>query len=92
MACSKSTISVKNVYLWCKLVQEGEEDANDKPRYGGLRMSKTDKNVEELKNIMLRNHRFNTVLITSASQLTHCHQFFMVVLSMRRVCSNTAKF
>ena len=53
MAYVEATLNRSNVYRWYKLFSEGREDVNDEERAGRTSTSKTDDNIDEVKNIVL---------------------------------------
>ncbi|KYN15811.1 hypothetical protein ALC57_11966, partial [Trachymyrmex cornetzi] len=60
--CSKTLEMLKVAYgestlKWYRLFQEGRENVNDEPRFGRPSTSKTDENVQEVKEIVLKNRR-----------------------------------
>jgi len=87
----ESTLSKKNVYKWYKLFQEGRENVNDEPRSGRPSTSKTDENVQEVKEIVLKNRRITIREIADDLNISFgsCQSILTDVLGMTRV---SAKF
>ena len=88
VAYGESTLSKKNVY---KLFQEGRENVNDEPRSGRPSTSKTDENVQEVKEIVLKNRRITIREIADDLNISFgsCQSIIMDVFGMTRV---SAKF
>ncbi|KYQ56039.1 hypothetical protein ALC60_05022, partial [Trachymyrmex zeteki] len=91
VAYGESTLSKKNVYKWYKLFQEGRENVNDEPRSGRPSTSKTDENVQEVKEIVLKNRRITIREIVDDLNISFgsCQSILTDVLGMTRV---SAKF
>ncbi|XP_029176177.1 protein GVQW3-like [Nylanderia fulva] len=91
VAYGESTLSKKNVYKWYKLFQEGLENVNDEPRSGRPSTSKTDENVQEVKEIVLKNRRITIREIADDLNISFgsCQSILTDVLGMTRV---SAKF
>ncbi|KYN39235.1 hypothetical protein ALC56_06368 [Trachymyrmex septentrionalis] len=91
VAYGESTLSKKNVYKWYKLFQEGRENVNDEPRSGRPSTSKTDENVQEVKEIVLKNRRITIREIADDLNISFgsCQSILTDVLGMTRV---SAKF
>ncbi|KYN41646.1 hypothetical protein ALC56_03947 [Trachymyrmex septentrionalis] len=91
VAYGESTLKKKNVYKWYKLFQEGRENVNDEPRSGRPSTSKTDENVQEVKEIVLKNRRITIREIADDLNISFgsCQSILTDVLGMTRV---SAKF
>jgi len=91
VAYGESTLSKKNVYKWYKLFQEGRENVNDEPRSGRPSTSKNDENVQEVKEIVLKNRRITIREIADDLNISFgsCQSILTDVLGMTRV---SAKF
>ncbi|XP_050528011.1 protein GVQW3-like [Daktulosphaira vitifoliae] len=87
VAYGESALSKKNVYKWCKLFQDGREDANDEPRSGRPSTSTTDENVKAVKKIVLENRRITIREVAEDVGISvgSCHEVFSDILGMRRV-------
>ncbi|KYQ49655.1 hypothetical protein ALC60_11269 [Trachymyrmex zeteki] len=87
VAYGESTLSKKNVYKWYKLFQEGRENVNDEPRSGRPSTSKTDENVQEVKEIVLKNRRITIREIVDDLNISFgsCQSILTDVLGMTRV-------
>ncbi|XP_018347274.1 PREDICTED: uncharacterized protein LOC108751537 [Trachymyrmex septentrionalis] len=87
VAYGESTLSKKNVYKWYKLFQEGRENVNDEPRSGRPSTSKTDENVQEVKEIVLKNRRITIREIADDLNISFgsCQSILTDVLGMTRV-------
>ncbi|KYN13102.1 hypothetical protein ALC57_14709, partial [Trachymyrmex cornetzi] len=79
------------VYKWYKLFQEGREYVNNEPRSGHPSTSKTDENVQEVKEIVLKNRRITIREIADDLNISFgsCQSILTDVLGMTRV---SAKF
>jgi len=87
-AFGESTLSKKNVYKWYKLFTEGREDVNDDARSGRPSISITDENVEEVKKIVMENHRITREVVEDVSiSVGSYHTIFSDVLGMKRVAA-----
>jgi len=91
VAYGESTLCKKKVYKWYKLFQEGRENVNDEPRSGRPSTSKTDENVQEVKEIVLKNRRITIREIADDLNISFgsCQSILTDVLGMTRV---SAKF
>ncbi|KYN26663.1 hypothetical protein ALC57_03963 [Trachymyrmex cornetzi] len=71
--------------------QEGRENVNDEPRFGRPSMSKTDENVQEVKEFVLKNRRITIREIADDLNISFgsCQSILTDVLGMTRV---SAKF
>ncbi|KYN30749.1 hypothetical protein ALC56_14951 [Trachymyrmex septentrionalis] len=91
VAYGESTLSKKSVYKWYKLFQEGRENVNDESRSERPSTSKTDENVQEVKEIVLKNRRITIREIANDLNISFgsCQSILTDVLGMTRV---SAKF
>ena len=53
----EATLDQSKVYRWYKIFSEGQKDVNDDERTGCPNTSTTDKNIYEVKKIVLTNRR-----------------------------------
>ena len=59
VAYGAATLARSNVYRWYKMFSEGREDVNDEERARRRSTSTTDKNIYEVKKMVLVNRRIS---------------------------------
>lgn len=89
VAYGDCTLSQKNVYRWYKLFKEGRENVNDDARPGSSITSKTDENVEKVKEIVMENRRITIREVADDVGISvgSCHTIFSDILGMKRVAA-----
>ncbi|XP_011068652.1 PREDICTED: putative uncharacterized protein FLJ37770 [Acromyrmex echinatior] len=89
VAYGEATLDRSNVYRWYKMFSEGREDVNDEERAGRPSTSTTDENIDEVKKIVLANHRITLREVVEDLNISigSCHSIFTNDLGMRWVAA-----
>ncbi|XP_051942683.1 protein GVQW3-like [Hippocampus zosterae] len=81
------TMSRSRVFEWCKRFKEGREDVEDNPRSGRLSTSRTEANVERVRQMLLADRRLTVRLIANELGLNRDNVWKIITedLGMRKV-------
>ena len=88
-AYGESAMSKTRVYEWYKRFQDGREDVEDDERPARPSTSRTDENVEKVKEMVMNDRRITIREVADAVGISigSCHEIFSNVLGMKRVAA-----
>ena len=88
-AYGESAMSKTRVYEWYKRFQDGREDVEDDKRPGRPSTSKTDENVEKVKEMVMNDRRITIREVADDVSISigSYHEIFSNVLGMKRVAA-----
>jgi hypothetical protein len=83
----RSVLSRAQIFRWFKAFSEERESIEDEPRSG--RPSRTDENVDRIRDLVRSDRRLTVRMIGEELNLTHTtvHQILTNELGMREICA-----
>ena len=84
-----ATMSRTQIFEWHKRLREGREDVKDDPRSGKPTTSRTNKNVEHVREKVRSDHRFTVRMIANELNMNSERVWRIITnnLGMRKVCA-----
>lgn len=88
-AYGDSVLSRAQVFRWFKAFSEGRESIEDEPRTGRPSSSRTDENVDRIRDLVRSDRRLTVRMIGEELNLSHTtvHQILTNELEMRKICA-----
>ncbi|XP_073976419.1 uncharacterized protein isoform X1 [Rhodnius prolixus] len=85
-------LSRAQVFRWFKAFSEGREVIGDDPRSGRPSSSRTDENVDKIRELVRADRRMTVRMIAHELNLTHTtvHQILTNELEMSKICSSSS--
>ncbi|XP_034015775.1 protein GVQW3-like [Thalassophryne amazonica] len=87
--CGNETMSCSHVFEWCKRFKEGREDVEDDPRSGRPSTTRTEANVERVKQMVRSDCQLTVQLIANELGMNR-HSIWKIITEdviMQKVCA-----